>query len=123
MPGLTVIDAIMNPLPGELSSRGALNAPVSAGPAGDSPIVGTPRRAVDMLASCLRNADGRIPAEVRANICALVAQLGRRGIVPESRERDLREMQEELRELLQTAAQDPSPVGPAARKALETWAQ
>jgi hypothetical protein len=112
----------MNPLPTELS-RGAYNVPVSAGPAGDSPIVGTPRRALDMLASCLRNAEGRIPAEVRANICALVGQLGRRGIVAESRAHDLQVMQEELKDLLEAAAQEPNPVGATAKRALETWAQ
>ena len=111
----------MNPLPTE-TSRGAFNAPVSAGPAGDSPIVGTPRRALDMLVSCLRNADGRIPAEVRANICLLVGQLGRRGVVPESRERDLQVMQEEFKDLLEEAKKDPNPVGAAAKRALETWA-
>ena len=112
----------MNPLPSE-SSRGAYNVPVSAGPAGDSPIVGTPRRALDMLASCLRNADGRLPAEVRANICALVGQLGRRGVTPESRAHDVRVMQEELRELLEAASQDPNPVGTAAKRALDAWGQ
>ena len=39
-------------------------------------------------------ADGRLPAEVRANLCALVGHLGRPGVVPESRAQDLRAMQE-----------------------------
>ena len=120
--GLVVLDAIMNPLPTE-TPRGAaaFAVPVSAGPATDSPLVGTPRRALDMLASCLRNADGRLPAEVRANLCAAVGHLGRAGVVPESRADDLRVMQEELRDLLVAAAQDPNPVGAAAKRALETW--
>lgn len=95
--------------------------PVSAGPAADSPAVGTPRRALDMLASCLRNADGRLPAEARANICALVGHLGRAGVVPESRAHDVRVMQEELRELLEGAAKEANPAGAAAKRALETW--
>ncbi|KIP09107.1 hypothetical protein PHLGIDRAFT_103348 [Phlebiopsis gigantea 11061_1 CR5-6] len=120
--GLVVLDAIMNPLPTE-TPRGAaaFAVPVSAGPATDSPAVGTPRRALDMLASCLRNADGRLPAEVRANLCALVGHLGRPGVVPESRAQDLRAMQEELKDLLAAAANDPNPVGAAAKRVLDTW--
>ncbi|EKM55405.1 uncharacterized protein PHACADRAFT_256013 [Phanerochaete carnosa HHB-10118-sp] len=119
--GLVVLDAIMNPLPVETPRGGAFTVPVSAGPATDSPVAGTPRRALDMLVSCLRNADGRVPAEVRANICALVGHLGRPGVVPESRGHDLRVMQEELRELLEAATKDANPVGTAAKRALETW--
>lgn len=120
--GLVVLDAIMNPLPIE-TPRGAaaFAVPISAGPATDSPVVGTPRRALDMLVSCLRNADGRLPAEVRANICALVGHLGRTGVVPESRAHDLRVMQEEFRDLLDVVVKDPNPVGAAARRVLETW--
>jgi len=119
--GLVVLDVIMNPLPVETPRSGAFTVPVSAGPAADSPAVGTPRRALDMLASCLRNEDGRVPAEVRANICALVGHLGRPGIVPDSRAHDLRVMQEELRELLEGATKDANPVGTAAKRALDTW--
>lgn len=112
----------MNPLPTE-TPRGAaaFAVPVSAGPAADSPVVGTPRRALDMLVSCLRNTDGRLPAEVRANICALVGHLGRAGVVPDSRTHDLRVMQEEFKGLLEVAVKDPNPVGAAAKRALETW--
>lgn len=112
----------MNPLPVETPLRGgSLPMPVSAGPAADSPAVGTPRRALDMLVSCLRNADGRLPAEVRANVCALVGQLGRPGVVPDSRAQDVRVLRDELRELLDAARADPAPVGAAAKRALEAW--
>ncbi|GJE87202.1 hypothetical protein PsYK624_032850 [Phanerochaete sordida] len=121
--GLVVLDAIMNPLPVETPRSGAFAVPMSAGPAADSPAVGTPRRALDMLVSCLRNPDGRLPAEVRANICALLGHLGRAGVVPESRAHDLRVLQEECREVLEGAAKDANPVGAAAKRVLETWGQ
>lgn len=114
----------MNPLPTEAHPhRGALSVPMSAGPATDSPVAGLPRRALDMLASCLRNADGRLPPEVRANICALVGHLGRAGVVPESRAHDLQVLKLELRDTLETAAaKEPNPVGAAAKRVLDTWA-
>ncbi|KAF7793031.1 hypothetical protein EIP86_004136 [Pleurotus ostreatoroseus] len=121
--GLVVIDALLNPLPSEAPARGAHNAPISAGPSStDSPAVGTPRRALDMLVASLRNTDGKVPVEVRANICALVGHLGRAGVVPESRAQDVQTMKESMRELLVAASKETGLVGAPAKKALDAWA-
>lgn len=119
-----MLDALLNPLPTEAASRSAtLNQPISAGPSSDSPAVGTPRRALDMLVASLRNVDGKTPVEVRANICALVGHLGRAGVVPASRAQDVHVLKESTRELLVAASkEDGGPVGGAAKKALEAWA-
>ena len=102
--------------------RGLQNLPISAGPSSDSPALGAPRRAFDMLVLALRNADGKVAPEVRANISALVGHLGRPGVVPASRAQEVRNLQESTRELLVAAAGEPGHVGSAAKKALEGWA-
>ena len=110
-------------MPTEVPGRG-LNVPISAGPsATDSPALsGNPYRALDMLVASLRNTDGKMPPEVRANICALLGHLGRSGVVPESRARDVEVMKESARELLLTARGEAGMVGTAAKKALDAWA-
>ncbi|CAL1704860.1 unnamed protein product [Somion occarium] len=133
--GQIVLDALMNPLPSEVNARGG-PPPVSAGGplAGNSveasPVVG-PRRALDMIVSVLRappvliqgvtvhTAD--IPVEVRANTCALVGHLGRKGVVPEDRAKDVEILKESTRELLEIAAKERTHAGSAAKRALEAW--
>ena len=99
--------------------------PISAGPSAaiDSPAAtGGPKRALDMLAAALRNTDGKMPMEVRANVCALVWHLGRPGVVASSRAQDVHVMKESLRELLGFAKEERGHVGHAAKKALDAWA-
>ncbi|KAI0798080.1 hypothetical protein C8Q75DRAFT_796346 [Abortiporus biennis] len=145
--GTLVLDALLNPLPLESTSRqNSLNNPISAGGViptpgvmgggGEgSPIVG-PRRALDMLTSVLRGSSSipttpstTTPMEVRSNICALVGHLGRKGVVSSDRERDVETMKESLRDLLECAAKDnnngvtdtPKGFGASAKRALEVW--
>ncbi|THG97815.1 hypothetical protein EW026_g4259 [Hermanssonia centrifuga] len=121
--GLVVLDALLNPLPTETPPHGGpLSQPISAGPSTDSPAIGMPRRALDMLVSSLRNADGRTPVEVRGNICALLGRLGRQGVVPESRVHDVGAMKLSTKEWVEEAAGEEGPIGGAARKTLEAWA-
>ena len=120
--GLVVLDALLNPLPSEMAARAALSMPVSAGPPStDSPAVGGPKRALDMLVISMRNADGKMPMEVRANICALVGHLGHAGVVPDSRAHDVHTMKETFRDLLEFAKDESGHVGNAAKKALDAW--
>ncbi|KAK7693611.1 hypothetical protein QCA50_003180 [Cerrena zonata] len=123
--GVIVLDSIMNPLPSEMSARGG-TAPISAGGpltgnGIDSPIVG-PRRALDRLVAILRSSSPPIAAEVRANVCALVGHLGRKGVVPEDRARDLQHLKESLREILENATKEENQVAIAAKRALDAWA-
>lgn len=118
----------MNPLPVEIPRGGPLSQPISAVPSSDSPAVGTPRRALDMLVVTLRNND--IPPEVRANICGLVGYLGRPGVVNESRARDVHVLKEELKDVLADVLKKEAeggetsltPLAAAAKRALDAWA-
>ncbi|KAI0082720.1 hypothetical protein K474DRAFT_1585274 [Panus rudis PR-1116 ss-1] len=137
--GQIVLDAIMNPLPAEVRPHPAsrqnsmLNQPLSAGGplafggaandgAVDSPIVGAgggPQRALDMIVYVLKTP--AVPAEIRSNLITLVGHLGRKGVVPESRARDLEILKENTREIIEAAAKEVGPLGAAAKPALEAW--
>ena len=123
-PGTLVLDAILNPLPSEVIRPGVQSQPVSAIPTEGSPIAG-PRTALDMLLSVLQNPD-TMPAEVRSNVCALLGQLGRKGVVSESRVQDVARMKGAAKELLEGLATksegNAQMVSAAARRALEAWA-
>ena len=122
MIGLIVLDALLNPLPSELAGRAGLTMPASAGPPStDSPAVGGPRRALDMLVMSMRNTDGKMPMEVRANICALIGHLGHAGVVPDNRAHDVHTLKESFRDLLEFAKDESGHVGNAAQKALDAW--
>lgn len=122
-----VLDALMNPLPVEIPRGGPFSQPISAIPSSDSPAVGTPRRAFDMLVATVRNTDN--PPEVRANICALVGYLGRPGIVNESRARDVQVLKDEMKDVLgdllkkegKAGERAPTPLAAAAKRALDAW--
>ncbi|KAJ3528496.1 hypothetical protein NM688_g7992 [Phlebia brevispora] len=120
--GLVVLDALLNPLPTEISTRGALALPVSAGPprrTRPQPARRGARSTCSSRACATRT--GRSPVEVRANVCALVGHLGRAGVVPESRVQDVTTLKESTRELLVAGAKEEGYVGTAAKKALEAW--
>lgn len=123
-----MLDSLLNPLPTEAIRT--TSQPLSAVSATEgSPVVG-PRRALDMLASVLREpaSASKVPPEVRANVCALLGHLGRKGVVAESRVTDLQRMKEATGELVEALAKDGdgSPanakVAAAAKRALEAWA-
>ncbi len=136
-----VLDALMNPLPVEISknsnaSNNPLSQPLSAIPSSDSPAVGTPRRALDMLVWALKNPD--TPPEVRANISTLVGHLGRPGVVDASRARDVQVLKSEVRGVLEKivkgkeeaddeeededeGAKGRSSLVNAAKRALDAW--
>ncbi|KAI0637070.1 hypothetical protein C8Q77DRAFT_1095851 [Trametes polyzona] len=123
--GTLVLDSLLNPLPTEAIRT--TSQPLSAVSATEgSPVVG-PRRALDMLISVLREGNPNVPAEVRANVCALLGHLGRKGVVAESRATDLQRMKDSTRELIEGLAREgEAPSNPkvvaAAKRALEAWA-
>jgi len=119
-----VLDAVMNPLPSEVI-RQSQSQPMSATTSEGSPVAG-PRRALDMLISVFKDQEQTMPVEVRANVCALMANLGRKGAIGEDRVGDVAKMKDSMREYLETAASssDGSPllVSGAAKRVLEAWA-
>lgn len=123
-----VIDALMNPLPSEAGVSGSGSQPLSAVPAIDSPGLGAPRRALDMLIALLRNSDKRTVPEARANIATLVGVLGKKGFVADTRSREVQILKEEFEPVLEEVAikehgdgPTPAPLAAAAKQTLETW--
>ena len=135
----------MNPLPLEGGPhRQPSLPPMSAGGVlvDNSPANTAPRRAFDMLLGFLRNvpfnfqptaraAPTTLPVEVRANICALLGHLGRKGVVV-NRERDVEILKDTSRDLLESLAKESTTEGSnnsnnqsfvAAKRALEAWAR
>ncbi|KAI0361987.1 hypothetical protein OH77DRAFT_1389137 [Trametes cingulata] len=123
--GTLVLDSLLNPLPTEAIR--STSQPLSAVSATEgSPVVG-PRRALDMLINVLRDGSSNMPLEVRANVCALLGHLGRKGVVAENRATDLQRMKDSTRELIEGLARETEPpsnprVVAAAKRALEAWA-
>ncbi|CDO70798.1 hypothetical protein BN946_scf184798.g114 [Trametes cinnabarina] len=123
--GTLVLDSLLNPLPAEAIRSSS--QPLSAVSATESSPVTGPRRALDMLISVLRDSNPNVPAEMRANVCALLGHLGRKGVVAESRAVDLQRMKDSTRELIEglSRADDPgnAKVAAAAKRTLEAWGE
>ncbi|KAI0831201.1 hypothetical protein BC628DRAFT_1312049 [Trametes gibbosa] len=123
--GTLVLDSLLNPLPTEVLR--STSQPLSAVSATEgSPVVGA-RRALDMLIHVLREGSN-VPVEVRANACALLGHLGRKGVVAENRSTDLQRMKEGTRELIEALTRESDAPGnakivAAAKRALEAWTQ
>ncbi|EMD38507.1 hypothetical protein CERSUDRAFT_113687 [Gelatoporia subvermispora B] len=121
--GTLVLDSILNPLPTE-AVRSPQSVPVSAATSEGSPTV-HPRHTLDMLVYALRNADNNMPAEVRANVCALLGQLGRKGTVTDDRALDLQKLKDSTRDLMESASREQNGnakvLAGAAQRALEAW--
>ncbi|KAI0950311.1 hypothetical protein AcV7_008820 [Taiwanofungus camphoratus] len=121
--GTLVLDAILNPFPAETIRGSQLQSPSAATSEG-SPVV-DPRNALDMLVAVLRNSEKTIPVEVRANVCVLLGQLGRKGVVGDDRIDDVERMKNSTRELLEGAVNSSEGntriFSSAAKRALEAW--
>jgi len=125
-----VLDAVVAPLPREAgppSRSNTLTMPTEgSNPA--SPVVG-PSTALDMLLTILTNADPitTFPAELRANLCALLAELGKESLkaegAPVGREQEVEKVRTATRALLEQTQKDPENMvlSSAARKVLEGW--
>lgn len=133
--GPVVIDALMEALPRETNPR-APGPPAGSTSSEGSPVVGASPRALDTVLSVLRNRDGRLQPEVRANGCALLGQLGRPGVVGSERAAELARLKEVAKPVLEALAAGASTggapqageaakgnviVASAAKRALEAW--
>jgi hypothetical protein len=91
-----------------------------------SPVAGPPR-ALDTLLSVLKNKENRFQPEVRANVCALFGQLGRKGVVDEADKQGLQRAMQQIRPFLASVTtQDKDSKGmsvlvAAAERALAAW--
>lgn len=78
-----------------------------------------------MLVYILSNRQGKFPAEVRANLCALLAQLGHESLKNQGGGRavEVERIREATRAALESAQASPNSLvlNDAARKALESW--
>lgn len=121
MAGVIVLDAIVSPLAAE-STQGpsalSPNAPVSDEA---SPVVG-PTRAIEGLVSLLQRPNPRCPPEVKANVCILLCQLGRKGgRTCRERETDVERLKGATKDILIKYSQGDDIVGKAAKNVLEAW--
>lgn len=121
MVGVIVLDAIMSPLPVEVKQGKNALSPNTIGSNEGSPVVG-PSRAIDGLVSLLRSPNGRCPQEVKANVCTLVGQLGRKGgRACKERETDVGQLKVAAKDIVVKISQGDDMLGKAAKKVLETW--
>ena len=120
-PGVIVLDAIMSPLPTEVTQG---SNPLSANAPGSdeaSPVIG-PTRAIEALVWLLKRSNPRCPSEVKANVCTLLSQLGRKGGRTSSeRETDVEKLKMATKDILVRCSKGDDLFGKAAKKVLETW--
>jgi hypothetical protein len=119
-----VIDAIIAPLPREAQQQAPISLAQSGitNNSGGSPIV-SPARALDILMAVLKHPDStRCPIEVRANICALLGQLCRKGWVGGGeRDVEVQKIKEVAKEMMHNFAQGHDLLADAAKRTLEAW--
>lgn len=128
-----MLDAILNPLPREAAPRAPSLPPSATSTSSEaSPVAVTEPRALDMLTSVLQDREKRFQPEVRANVCALLGQLGRKGVAGEGRESDVERVKNQARTLLEAVAEaEQAPeqanakglavLAGSAKRALEAW--
>jgi len=116
-----VLDAIMSPLPVEVAQGSNPLSPNTPGSDEASPVVG-PARAIEALVSLLKRSTPRCPPEVKANVCMLLSQLGRKGgRTSEERETDVEKLKVATRDILVKHSQGDDMLGKAAKNVLEAW--
>ena len=119
--GVIVLDAIMSPLPAEATQGPNPLPPNAPGPEEASPVVG-PARAIEALVSLLKRSNPRCPSEVKANVCTLLGQLGRKGgRTSRERETDVEKLKIATKDILAKYSQVDDLFGKAAKKVLEAW--
>jgi len=111
----------MSPLPVEVT-QGPNPLPPNV-PVSDeaSPVVG-PTRAIEGLASLLKRSNPRCPIEVKANVCTLLGQLGRKGgRTSKERETDVEKLKVTTKDILAKYSQGSDMLSKAAKNVLEAW--
>jgi hypothetical protein len=123
MSGPIVLDAITSPLPTEVQQAPnplpSLGESETTSNEESSPVV--PKRALDVLLVVLKGPDSRCPIEVRANICTLLGQLGRKGVAEGDREVEAQKMKDAASEMLQSFLKGKDLLAGAAKRTLEAW--
>lgn len=111
----------MSPLPVEVTQGANPLSPNVPGPDEASPVVG-PARAIESLGSLLQRPNPRCPPEVKANVCTLLGQLGRKGgRTSRERETDVEKLKVATKDILTKYSQGDDMVGKAAKNVLEAW--
>ncbi|KAF9653096.1 hypothetical protein BDM02DRAFT_3153321 [Thelephora ganbajun] len=119
--GVTVLDAIVSPLPVEVKQGKNPHSPNTPGAEEGSPVIG-PTRAIDSLISLFKWSSPRCPPEVKANVCALLGQLGRKGgRTSEERETDVEQLKIAAKDTVVKYSQGDDMLGKAAKNVLEAW--
>ncbi|EJD06025.1 uncharacterized protein FOMMEDRAFT_104451 [Fomitiporia mediterranea MF3/22] len=126
---LLVLDAVVANLPKEIpppSRQNSLNSESvpSSGGTPSAPVT-APKTALEVLVSILQNLEGRIPAELRANLCQLLGEIGRDSLKTESLEHHekVEQVRQASRDMLQSLKGSPDSLAlsAAAGKALDSW--
>jgi hypothetical protein len=111
----------MSPLPVEAKQGKNSFPPNTTGSDEGSPVVG-PSRAIDGLISLLKLSNSRCPPEVKANVCTLIGQLGRKGgQTCKEREADCGQLKAATKETVVKISQGEDMLGKAAKNVLEAW--
>jgi hypothetical protein len=111
----------MSPLPVEVKQGKGPIPPNATGSDEGSPVVG-PTRAINGLASLLKLPNSRCPPEVKANICMLLSQLGRKGgRTCQERETDVEQLKVATKDIVVKISQGDDMLGKAAKNVLEAW--
>ena len=111
----------MSPLPVEVKQGKNQSPQNTAGSNDGSPIVG-PTRAIDCLVSLLKLSHSRCPPEVKANVCMLLGQLGRKGGRScKERETDVEQLKVVAKNIVVKISQGDDMLGKAAKNVLEAW--
>lgn len=119
--GVAVLDAIMSSLAVEVKQGKNAFTPNAVGLDEGSPVVG-PSRAVDGLVSLLRSSKSRCPPEVKANICVLFSQLGRKGgRTCKERDTDVEQLKVAAKDIVVKISQGDDISGKAAKNMMEAW--
>lgn len=119
--GVMVLDAIMSPLPAEVKQGKTPFSPNAVGSDEGSPIVG-PARAIDGIVSLLKLSNHRCPPEIKANVCMLLSQLGRKdGQTCKERETDVKQLKIGTKEVVVKFSQGDDMLGKAAKNVLQAW--
>jgi len=117
--GVVVLDAIMSPLSVEVTQGPSPLSPNTPDEA--SPVVG-PTRAIDALVLLFKRSNPRCPPEVKANVCMLFSQLGRKGgRTSRERKMDVEKLKDVTKDVLVKCSQGDEVLGKAAKSVLEAW--
>ena len=121
-----VLDAIVSDLPKEInppSRQNSINVDAITGSDKPSTPIVAPTTALDMLVTILKNTGSNFPAELRANVCSLLAEIGREALKKEGggRDREVELVRSSTRSELESPQADSLVLSAAARKTLDAW--